>query len=137
VRLSGAFASAGSVYGLVGAVLGPRAGFVAGWALLGTYLVFPAVSISAAAVFGTCADPRADAIVLAKLAGGDGPRGQGVNAEWLRLPHGTTFAIAVAVYVLYHNIWPVPDSPFNLFPYVVAAWDPDRRRRRVGQARGQ
>src|ERR671928_320281 len=52
VRLSAAYASAGSVYGFVGAVLGPRAGFVAGWALLGTYLVFPAVSISAAAVFG-------------------------------------------------------------------------------------
>src|SRR5919205_1564085 len=52
VRLAGAFASAGSVYGFVGAVLGPRAGFVAGWALLGSYLVFPAVSISATAVFG-------------------------------------------------------------------------------------
>jgi amino acid transporter len=51
VRLSGAFASAGSVYAFVGRTLGPRAGFVAGWALLGTYLVFPAVSMSAAAVF--------------------------------------------------------------------------------------
>jgi amino acid transporter len=51
VRLSGAYASAGSVYAFVGRTLGPRAGFVAGWALLGTYLVFPAVSISAAAVF--------------------------------------------------------------------------------------
>jgi hypothetical protein len=30
--------------------------------------------------------------------------------------------IAVAVYVLYHNIWPVPDFPFDVFPYVVAAW---------------
>jgi amino acid transporter len=52
VRLSGAVAHAGSVYGFVGRALGPRAGFVAGWAMLGTYLVFPAVSISAAAVFG-------------------------------------------------------------------------------------
>src|SRR4051812_19851942 len=51
VRLSGAYASAGSVYAFVGETLGSRAGFVAGWALLGTYLVFPAVSISAAAVF--------------------------------------------------------------------------------------
>jgi amino acid transporter len=52
VRLSGTVAHAGSVYGFVGRALGPRAGFVAGWAMLGTYLVFPAVSISAAAVFG-------------------------------------------------------------------------------------
>jgi amino acid transporter len=52
IRLSGAYASAGSVYAFVGQTLGARAGFVAGWALLGTYLVFPAVSISAAAVFG-------------------------------------------------------------------------------------
>ena len=52
VRLSGEVASAGSVYAFVGHAVGPRAGFVAGWALLGTYLVFPAVSISAFAVFG-------------------------------------------------------------------------------------
>jgi amino acid transporter len=51
VRLSGEVASAGSVYAFVGRALGPRAGFVAGWALLGTYLVFPAVSISAIAIF--------------------------------------------------------------------------------------
>ncbi len=50
-RLSGEFAGAGSVYAFVGGALGPRAGFVCGWALLGTYLVFPVVSISAAAVF--------------------------------------------------------------------------------------
>jgi amino acid transporter len=30
--------------------------------------------------------------------------------------------IAVAVYVLYHNVWPVPASPFDVFPYLVAAW---------------
>jgi hypothetical protein len=30
--------------------------------------------------------------------------------------------IAVAAYVLYRNVWPVPDPPFNAFPYVVAAW---------------
>jgi amino acid transporter len=46
VRLSAAYASAGSVYTVVGQVLGPRLGFVAGWALLGMHLVFPAVSIS-------------------------------------------------------------------------------------------
>ena len=51
-RLSAEFAGAGSVYAFVGGALGERAGFVCGWALLGTYLVFPVVSISAAAVFG-------------------------------------------------------------------------------------
>jgi amino acid transporter len=52
VRLAGVFASAGSVYAFVGQTIGPRAGFVTGWTMLGTYLVFPAVSISAVAVFG-------------------------------------------------------------------------------------
>ncbi len=52
VRLSGAFAHAGSVYAFVGRTLGPRAGFLTSWALLGTYLVFPAVSIAGVAVFG-------------------------------------------------------------------------------------
>jgi amino acid transporter len=50
-RLSAHFASAGSVYAFVGGALGARAGFVAGWALLGTYLIFPIVSIAAIAVF--------------------------------------------------------------------------------------
>jgi len=30
--------------------------------------------------------------------------------------------IVVAGYVFYRNVWPVPASPFNLFPYVVGAW---------------
>jgi hypothetical protein len=30
--------------------------------------------------------------------------------------------IAVAGYVLYHNLWPVPASPFDVFPYIAAAW---------------
>jgi hypothetical protein len=30
--------------------------------------------------------------------------------------------IAVAGYVLYHNLWPVPASPFDVFPYIVAGW---------------
>jgi amino acid transporter len=30
--------------------------------------------------------------------------------------------VAVALYVLYHNVRPVPPSPFDAFPYVVAAW---------------
>ena len=52
IRLSAHFAHAGSVYGFVGNAVGPRTGFVAGWALMGTYLVFPAVSIAAVAIFG-------------------------------------------------------------------------------------
>lgn len=52
VRLAGVFASAGSVYAFVGETIGPRTGFLTGWIMLGTYLVFPAVSISAIAVFG-------------------------------------------------------------------------------------
>ena len=43
---------AGSVYAFVGNTLGPRPGFLAGWALLGTYLVFPPVSIVGVAIFG-------------------------------------------------------------------------------------
>jgi hypothetical protein len=30
--------------------------------------------------------------------------------------------LAVALYTLYRNVWPVPDWPFNAFPYLVAAW---------------
>jgi amino acid transporter len=28
----------------------------------------------------------------------------------------------VAGYVLYRQVWPVPDHPYNIFPYVVAGW---------------
>jgi amino acid transporter len=52
VRLAGEFSHAGSVYGFVGNTLGPRPGFLAGWVLLGTYLVFPPVSVMGVAVFG-------------------------------------------------------------------------------------
>src|SRR6266511_3568148 len=51
VRLSAAFSHAGSVYAFIGKTLGPRAGFFAGWTLLGTYIVFPPVSILGMAVF--------------------------------------------------------------------------------------
>jgi ABC-type sulfate transport system permease component len=33
-----------------------------------------------------------------------------------------TAAVAFLLYTLYHNVYPVPDSPYNLFPYIVAAW---------------
>jgi len=52
IRLAGEFSSAGSVYAFVGHALSARMGLVAGWALLGTYLVFPPVSIMGVAVFG-------------------------------------------------------------------------------------
>jgi amino acid transporter len=55
VRLAAEFAHAGSVYAFVGNAIGPRAGFVAGWALLGTYLVFPPVSMMGVAIFGRAA----------------------------------------------------------------------------------
>jgi amino acid transporter len=53
VRLAGRFSHAGSVYAFTGLSLGPRAGFVSGWALLGTYIVFPPVSIMGVAIFST------------------------------------------------------------------------------------
>jgi amino acid transporter len=31
-------------------------------------------------------------------------------------------ALAILVYVIYANVYPVQDFPFNIFPYVVAAW---------------
>src|SRR5689334_18126813 len=52
VRLAGHFSHAGSVYAFTGLTLGPRAGFFSGWALLGTYIVFPPVSIMGIAIFG-------------------------------------------------------------------------------------
>lgn len=44
VRLSRHIAHSGSVYALVGVTLGPRAGFVAGWALLAAYVTIGAGS---------------------------------------------------------------------------------------------
>jgi amino acid transporter len=52
VRLSSEFAHAGSVYGFVGGAVGPRAGAFTGWTMLGTYLVFPWVSVAGVTVFG-------------------------------------------------------------------------------------
>jgi amino acid transporter len=55
VRLCQRFHHAGSVYGFVGATLGARAGVVAGWALLGTYVFYGVVTSTAAGIFGTAA----------------------------------------------------------------------------------
>jgi amino acid transporter len=51
-RLARHHPNAGSAYGFVGAILGPRAGFVAGWTLLGTYLCFAIVGLGAVGLFG-------------------------------------------------------------------------------------
>lgn len=52
VRLTRYFSHAGSTYALAGATLGPRAGFFAGWALLGTYTAFTAASTAQVGLFG-------------------------------------------------------------------------------------
>src|SRR5262249_37809463 len=44
-RLAREHPNAGSAYGFVAAILGPRAGLVAGWTLFGTYLAFVAVGL--------------------------------------------------------------------------------------------
>jgi amino acid transporter len=51
-RLASHFSHAGSVYAFTGLSLGPRAGFFSGWALLGTYILFPTVSMMGIAIFG-------------------------------------------------------------------------------------
>jgi amino acid transporter len=51
-RLARLHPNAGSAYGFVAAILGPRAGLVAGWMLLGTYLSFATVGIGAFGLFG-------------------------------------------------------------------------------------
>lgn len=48
IRLTRRFNHAGSAYALVGSTLGPRAGFVAGFCLLGTYLFF---TVSTSVIF--------------------------------------------------------------------------------------
>ncbi len=53
IRLSRYFSGAGSVYYLSGATLGPRAGFFAGWALLGTYWVSAGVTMVSMGIFGS------------------------------------------------------------------------------------
>jgi amino acid transporter len=52
IRLSRYFSHAGSVYAFTGVTLGPRAGFFAGWALLGTYFAFTSASTAEAGAFG-------------------------------------------------------------------------------------
>jgi amino acid transporter len=51
VRLSQRFHHAGSVYGFVGATLGPRLGVIAGWALIGVYVLLAVITSVAAGIF--------------------------------------------------------------------------------------
>ncbi len=30
--------------------------------------------------------------------------------------------LAILLYVIYKNVYPAPDFPFNIFPYIAAAW---------------
>ncbi len=53
VRLCQYFNHSGSVYAFVGATLGPRAGTVAGWGLLGTYVFYGVTTSSVVGIFGT------------------------------------------------------------------------------------
>lgn len=52
-RLTQRFNHAGSVYGFVGATLGPRWGVVAGWSLIGTYVSYGLLTIMASGIFLT------------------------------------------------------------------------------------
>jgi amino acid transporter len=52
IRLTRYFNHAGSTYALAGATLGPRAGFFACWALLGTYSAFLAANFAEIGLFG-------------------------------------------------------------------------------------
>ena len=51
VRLTQRFHHSGSVYGFVGATLGPRAGVISGWALTGTYMFYAVVTSMAGGRF--------------------------------------------------------------------------------------
>lgn len=51
VRLTRYYNHSGSAYALVGATVGPRAGFFAGFALLGTYLFFSVCTLAALGAF--------------------------------------------------------------------------------------
>jgi amino acid transporter len=75
IRLSRYFSHAGSVFAFSGITLGPRAGFFAGWALLGTYFSFTCASTAEAGTFGvaflkgTSIWSSADYFVVAAVAG--------------------------------------------------------------------
>jgi amino acid transporter len=75
VQLTREVSHAGSVYAFTGLTLGPRAGFLAGWALLGTYLAFTVASTAEVGLFfssflaSTGIADNADWIWIALVAG--------------------------------------------------------------------
>jgi amino acid transporter len=74
IRLSRYYSHAGSAFAFTGVTLGPRAGFFAGWALLGTYFAFTCASTAEAGTFGvaflssTGIAQNADYVVIALIA---------------------------------------------------------------------
>jgi amino acid transporter len=83
IRLSAHYSHAGSVYAFSGATLGPRAGFFAGWALLGTYLAFTAASASEVGLF------------FGAFLNGTGIWG---GSEWVVIALGAAVVIGVLAY---------------------------------------
>src|SRR5262245_17473358 len=71
MRLTRRYNHAGSAYALAGVTMGPRAGFVAGFALLGTYVLF---ALGTAALFGNFVNA-----LLAAPADGSRP----VQVAWI------------------------------------------------------
>jgi amino acid transporter len=51
-RICGRLSHAGSVFGLTGVTIGPRAGVIAGWSLLGAYFAFTITTSMTAGIFG-------------------------------------------------------------------------------------
>src|ERR1700730_14599840 len=51
-RVCGGLSDAGSVFGLTGVTIGPRAGVIAGWSLLGAYFAFTITTSMTAGIFG-------------------------------------------------------------------------------------
>jgi amino acid transporter len=80
VQLTREVNHAGSVYAFAGLTLGPRAGFLAGWALLGTYLAFTVASTAEVGLFFTS--------FLSSTGISD-------NADWIWIALGAAALVAV------------------------------------------
>jgi amino acid transporter len=105
VRLTRHFNSAGSVFALAGATLGPRAGFFAGFALMATYTLFTVASAAEVGLFGQS--------FLDGLGAG--------SVDWLII----ALVAMVFVAILAFGDIRVADSleyPYTVFPLVVAGW---------------
>src|SRR5215210_4832253 len=102
ILLASRYAHAGSVYAFAGHALGPRAGFMIGWALVwvlaargirvttGSLLAVEGLSLLLVLALV--------AVIYVKLAAGTAPRGQRLSLDVFSLPDGTTVgAVALAV----------------------------------------